>query len=314
MLDQIAEDHQETFAVIAYHTWWPSSYDPYYQDNIPENTARINYYGADYTPHLWIDGDVDAQYFTGSWESKVTDEEAIPSPMAINLLVDHNETTNSGTITAVISGTSAIGHDNLKVRFATTESDLPPAGLYSDPINHAMRDMVPDATGLDLTISAGEIVTKQVSYSLSEDWAFNNCEVIVFVQCDNDHRVLQAAKVSMPGVHVSVYPSGSLMVPMGGTLTFNTWMANRTNHTVNGDFWLSIVLPDSKEIVIPEAFLNHPNPTSGQILAWDSLELSNELSIPASGIQAGMYTVVGKIGLYPDIVREQSSFDFMVTE
>jgi hypothetical protein len=313
VLDGIYEDHYETLSVVSYHAWWPGSNDPYYQANISENTARINYYGADYTPHLWIDGDVDGQYFTSNWNSQITAEEAVPSPMVINLLVDHDEPTNSGTITAVISGTDVMGHDNLMVRFAIIESDLPPAGGYTNPINHAMRDMVPDPTGLDLSISQGQIVMKQVDYVLDDTWVFENLDVVVFVQCDDEHRVLQASRFTMPGTSVSVYPSDSIVVPMGGTLNFETQIVNHRDNTANGDFWLTIVLPNSSEIVIPKGLLNHPNPTHEQVSSWGSLDISSELSIPG-GVETGMYTIVGKIGLFPDVVRGQSSFDFMVTE
>ncbi|KPL08331.1 hypothetical protein AMJ71_08440 [candidate division TA06 bacterium SM1_40] len=39
-LDTLAIEHSATLALIRYHTWWPSSADPFYQANIIENTAR----------------------------------------------------------------------------------------------------------------------------------------------------------------------------------------------------------------------------------------------------------------------------------
>jgi hypothetical protein len=174
--------------------------------------------------------------------------------------------------------------------------------------------MVPDADGLDLSISLGQVVTKQVSYDLADHWVFDNLDVVAFVQCDDEHRVMQAAKFNMAGANISVYPSGSLVAPLGGTLEFNTSIVNHSDNPVSGDFWLSVRLPDMTEVVIPEALLNYDNPLQGQVTAWNSLELFNELRIPSSGISTGMYTVVGKIGRYPDVVLQQSSFDFLITE
>jgi hypothetical protein len=315
VLDGIYENYQDDLAVISYHAWWPSSNDPYYQHNIPENTARINYYGADYTPHLWIDGDVDGQWLTGGWEGLILGEMALPSPLVINLVVDHDNIAGTGTVDAVISATGPLsGHNNLYLRVAIIESDLPPYGNYTNPINHAMRDMLPDATGQSLSISPGNVVTKQVSYMMDSEWDFANLDVVAFVQCDDEHRVLQATRYTMPGAHVSLVPTGDLVVPKGGTLYFDSDLRNYSGSVANGDFWLTVVLPSGNEVVIPESYLNWPNPLTGEIRAWGSVGFSHELSIPASGVQAGMYSIVGNIGIYPDVVGESSSFDFMVTD
>ena len=194
-MDDVYNRHQETLAIIRYHAWWPSSNDPYYLANVQENTARINYYGADYTPHLWIDGDVDGEYFSSQWESQITSEENVASPLSINLAANYGEQGDYGTITAVITATDSIAYSNLKTRFSITESHLPPIGSF-DEFNNVMRDMIPDASGLDLSISEGDTVTQQVTYTISNDWNFANLDVIVFVQSNSGHRVLQAAKLT----------------------------------------------------------------------------------------------------------------------
>lgn len=314
MLDAIYEEHQDNLAVISYHAWWPGSNDPYYQYNIPENSDRINYYGADYVPHLWIDGDVDGQWLTGSWESLIVDEMDVPSPLVINLVVNHDNVAGTGTVDAVISATGSLGgHNNLKVRVAIIESDLPPNGNYTNPINHAMRDMLPDAAGQTLSISPRNVVTKQVSYTMDSEWEFDNLDIVAFVQCDDEHRVLQSARYTLPGAHVSLVPTGDLVVPKGGTLYFDTDMRNYTESGINGDFWLTVILPSGSEVVIPETYLNWPNPITGGMAPWDAIGFSVELSVPTSGAPIGAYSVVGKIGRYPDLVVEISSFDFMVT-
>ena len=257
---------------------------------------------------------MDGSWLTGSWETMIVDEMDVPSPIVIDLVVDHDNAAHNGTVDAVISATGAPGHDNLMVRFAIVESDLPPAGYYSQPINFAMRDMLPDATGQALTISPGDVVTKSVSYRMDPVWVFENLDIVAFVQCDNDHRVLQAARYTLPGAHVTLVPTGSLSVPKGGTLFFDSELRNYADVPVNGDLWLTVILPSGGEIVIPETYLNLPNPISGGIGAWGSTGFSHELSVPSSGVPTGTYSVVGNIGIYPDLVIESSSFDFTVTE
>ena len=313
MLESIALEYPDDLAVIAYHAWWPNSGDPYYQYNISENSGRINYYVADYTPHLWIDGNVDGQWLTNTWESKIVSDMAVESPIAINLVVDHDEVTGTGTIDAVISATEPITYTNLYVRFAITESDLPPIHYYTQPIEYALRDMVTNITGQSLTIAQGDVVTKSTSYTLNPTFDFENLEIVAFVQSDNGKRVLQAAKFTLPGPHVTVYPTGEITVPKGGTLYFDSVVQNYRDNSVNGDFWLSAVLPNGNEVTIPESYLNLPNPLSGEITGWDSISFSHELSIPTSHVPIGTYSLVGNIGQFPNVVIERTSFDFTIT-
>jgi parallel beta-helix repeat protein len=114
-------------------------------------------------------------------------------------------------------------------------------------------------------------------------------------------------------VDLIVYSGDSLTVQKGDTLYFNTLIWNSTENPVAGEYWLSIILPNSNEIVIPENFLNYTNPLSGQVPAHGSLSLSNELYVP-SAAHSGTYSLVGRIGRYPDNVIDEESFGFWVVE
>jgi hypothetical protein len=314
VLDNIYSTESDNFSIVSYHAWWPNPNDPYYQYNTSENGGRINYYGADYTPHLWIDGDVDAGSATYQWQNRVTSEESVSSPIAIDLKVTYDNTSLSGTINAVISATEAITHTNLYVRFAIIESDLPPVGYYSNPINFALRDMVTNITGQSLTISQGDVVTKSTNYTLDPIFVFDNVDIVVFVQSDTDHHVLQAARYTLSGPGVTISPSdATIQVPRGGTLNFDTFVENNSNNEASGDFWLSVRLPNGNEVVVPEANLNYPNPQTGTIPSWGSFDFPYQIYIPSSGIPTGIYTLIGHIGIYPNTVLRESSFDFEIT-
>jgi hypothetical protein len=312
VLDGIAETHEHNLAVVTYHAWWPSGSDPYYQYNPSENSARINYYGADYTPHAWFDGIVNGQYLTYLWESQIDTRATVPSPMAINLVVDYDNVTESGTVTAVMSATEAVTASNLKLRLALTESHLPPLGGF-DEFNYAMRDMIPNPTGTSVSISEGDVVSQSLPFTLdlaNED--FNNLEFVAWVQSDNTKEVQQAAKFSLRGANVTIWPDAPLSVPRGGTLFFNTQIVNHMNNMVSGDFWLSVKLPSGTELVIPEAYVNLPNPWSGQVQGWGTINLANELYVPTR-VPTGVFTVIARIGQYPDLAIAESSFDFEIT-
>ncbi len=105
----------------------------------------------------------------------------------------------------------------------------------------------------------------------------------------------------------------SVTVSRGDTLYFRTLIWNSTDNEVAGDYWLSVLLPNSNEIVIPENFLNYSNPLSGQVPAHGSLTLSNELYIPM-GVSTGSYFLIGRIGIYPNTIIDEESFGFWVVE
>jgi len=45
--------------MVAFHMYWPSSADPFYQANTTQNTERKTYYGVNATPTLKVDGVLD---------------------------------------------------------------------------------------------------------------------------------------------------------------------------------------------------------------------------------------------------------------
>ncbi len=114
------------------------------------------------------------------------------------------------------------------------------------------------------------------------------------------------------GLNLSLTP-GSTIVSPGGSLDFRTLIQNNTDNSVAGDYWLSVVLPNQNEILIPEGLLNYDNPLSGDIPGHMLLNLSNELMVPG-GAPAGDYSLIGRIGAYPNTILDEESFDFSVSE
>jgi hypothetical protein len=248
-LDEIYSRHQESLSIIRYHAWWPGSNDPYYLANIQENTNRINYYGVSYVPYFWIDGDVDGENNSSQWDSLITSEEKVPSPLSIDLAANYGNEGDYGTITAVITATDSITYTNLKTRFCITESHLPPYGEF-DEFNNVMRDMIPDASGFGLTISEGDSVVQMVAYNLSNDWNFANLDIIVFVQSDSVHRILQAARLTpSSGALTGIVTSSESGFPIPNAAVYieNTSYGDVTDS--QGRYVFSF-LPGSQSIVV----------------------------------------------------------------
>ncbi len=114
-------------------------------------------------------------------------------------------------------------------------------------------------------------------------------------------------------VDLFLLPSGPTMIPIGGILGFSTLILNSRASIVEGDYWVSLVTPDSTEVEIPEALLNFSNPVSGQVFPGGAVELSNELWIHPRA-DTGFYSLIGRIGEYPSTIIDEESFGFRVVE
>ncbi len=114
-------------------------------------------------------------------------------------------------------------------------------------------------------------------------------------------------------VDLVMYPTGPDTVSGGDTFLFTAEFWNSLDEIVVGNYWLSVRMPSSREALIPESLLNHPNPFSGQVPGNSTVKLSNELSIPAT-TSPGTYSIIGRIGLYPNAVLDEEEIEVHVVE
>ena len=173
--------------MIQIHTWWPSAADPYFQHNVSENQNRINYYGADFTPHIYLDGIVDGGS-NGDWETMLLDRYAVDSPLKIELSGDPG----AGTVTAIITNTSASPVTG-QLRWALTETNLEFGG---NPHENTHRDHFGAGTlGEAVTLMPGASITRTESFVMDPIYVEDECEVVVYVQNDGTKEVIQANKI-----------------------------------------------------------------------------------------------------------------------
>ncbi len=189
MLDGIAEAYPRETIVLSYHAWWPSSSDPYYLHNVDENTHRVEYYGADYTPHVYIDGIIDGEHSL-PWESMMLSRYEVESPLEL-IVTGEMLTDTTGTITAEITndtGTPVTG----TLHFVILEDGL----VYNDnPQNHTMRDFFPDVYGEETTFAPGVPEIRTETFTYHPEWVEDELQCVVFIQNDNTKEVYQAGRV-----------------------------------------------------------------------------------------------------------------------
>jgi parallel beta-helix repeat protein/predicted outer membrane repeat protein len=113
--------------------------------------------------------------------------------------------------------------------------------------------------------------------------------------------------------NLTLTPSGPTTIQGGDTFYFRTLFQNHMGSPIAGDYWISILLPNLNEILIPEGLLNYPNPLSGQVPSGSALQLDNELSVPG-GAPVGSYSLIGRIGVHPNTVIDADTLDIEVVE
>ena len=106
-----------------------------------------------------------------------------------------------------------------------------------------------------------------------------------------------------------LYPTGPTTVTVGDTIFFDSMFWNSTDNSASGDYWLSVVLPNLNEILLPEFVLNHPNPWHGSTPAHSTTTLPNELR----ALFPGTFEVVARIGVYPNLVVDEESFEVEIS-
>lgn len=183
--------------IIRYHTWWPSPNDPYYQYNTNENTYRNNYYQNLYTPHLFLDGGLDAENDNRRWPRLIEAELAIASPLTISLDCAFDSATDQGTIDIQVFAELDPGPDTLRLRVALTESNIlwqAPNGL---PIhNQVFRDMIPSLGGVSFAIPQGDTAYFSFPFTIGPPLVAGNCELVVFVQNDRTRAIIQGNRIA----------------------------------------------------------------------------------------------------------------------
>ncbi len=197
-LDVLMEDLGSDLATVRYHAWWPSSSDPFYQANISENTARIEYYGADYAPHLHIDGTLlDGDAEVSSWRSMITNEiQEVPAGVELQVSGYVDTVSLDGFVVAEITDHDGLPYSQMFLRVALVEDSL----YYPSPNGQTwhfqvMRDMVPDPVGFSLSLAPGETVVETVAFSVDPSWNWRHCEIVVFVQDDETRHAVQANRL-----------------------------------------------------------------------------------------------------------------------
>jgi hypothetical protein len=261
-LDQLVTQFGDRLAVIRYHWDYPDNTDPFYRYNITENMGRNGYYGNSYSPHLFLDGSVDAGSGYSTWQSRINTELASVAPLDIQINGEFEPSTRNGHVDVRIIGTDNITNTNLKVRISVIESHIhrsAPNGITVH--DEVFRDMTPSTSGIALTIAIGDTVDLTQNFSCPTPLVLDNCDIVVFVQSDTGHRILQGAKRS-------VMSMSYFLTPFTLTTPENNEIVEICSPTFS---WHPSVDPDSGYPVRYLAYINFTDDFSSPFVFSDTL-------------------------------------------
>jgi hypothetical protein len=207
--------------LIRYHWYYPSTSDPYYQYNITDNMARINYCGTNYTPHFFVDGNIDMGYTTGTWGNAIINESEVPSELAMSLSGIYYPDSLAGYLNVNIIVESNPALNNIKLRVALTQTGIrwtaPNGGVWH---NQVFRDMFPTTAGQGISLPEGDTLNYSIRFTKPTAVAFDSSYLVAFVQSDQNKRIIQGSRIAIRDL-VRVGVEDGELIPQSFALSQN---------------------------------------------------------------------------------------------
>ena len=191
--DDLIENGHDV-AVIEYH-----SGDAYQNSS---SSARINYYNITGFPTAYFDGLLSVVGGSGTqsmypqYLSKYNQRIGVQSPFTIDI-AGENYGLEDFEATITVEKVGAYNASDLRLHFALTESHIEESWQGMDELNFVERLMLPNSGGTSIDFTSGDIQEVDVSFSLDDDWVFENCEVVAFVQDHPSKEIFQGTKMKL---------------------------------------------------------------------------------------------------------------------
>jgi hypothetical protein len=104
---------------------------------------------------------------------------ALTNPVTVTINSTCPATTGSATVTLENTSDQSITG---VLQFIVKENGIPHSWASFTKVDCAVRDFVPDENGEEITIGAGEEVTKTRDFTLDNTWVKDSCRVVAFLQ------------------------------------------------------------------------------------------------------------------------------------
>ncbi len=242
-LEQVAGD---TLAVIAYHLNG-SVNDPF---TVQESMFRYGYYGDGGIPRVYFNGvyAVVGGSYNGSmfpqYHNYYNFLKTEDQPIAFTLGGTYAYNLREGTIDIQLenTGTEAI---TANLRTAIVLTDTPYTWQNMTELEWVLRDMIPSAYGVPISLDAGATWDTSLAFSIPTNVSDNKIQFVVFVQQDPTRVVYGASKIdllefSWVGVEEEVQPQPPRVpfeVIRRGSHTFEVWNRPEAGEVTEVEIW-----------------------------------------------------------------------------
>jgi hypothetical protein len=177
--------------------------------------------------------------YRNRYNSKIT----VPTPGVLSLKVDYNPSTRTGKIFTQFYSVDQIVESSLYLRYAITESHRyyhwgTGSPIPQDSLQSILRDMLPNYTGVAFSLEQGKTLADSQSFSISSGWVDHNCELVVFVQSDQNKSVLISNLIPLYQTHVSGDANGDRIVTISDVVFLTNYVlygGTQPNPSASGD-------------------------------------------------------------------------------
>ncbi|MBI5058688.1 Omp28-related outer membrane protein [candidate division KSB1 bacterium] len=194
----------DTVIAIAYHVWWPGANDAFYLWNTAEISSRVNYYGVNAVPAIFVDGVTSPNPSSQTAiRSAIRQRYAIASPATIELgafVAGETSIGFSGTVTAESGMNNSTTRLFVVLITEHVTYSSPPGTNGETFFPHIFRDFWPSASGQLFTLEAGETLDFEGTLNRNASWDPDSLRVMAFIQTTSNREFLQSAEV-----HVDQY-------------------------------------------------------------------------------------------------------------
>jgi Outer membrane protein Omp28/Secretion system C-terminal sorting domain len=223
----ILEQNDGTVHHIAYHPWWPSSTDPMYVYNKPENTARTQYYNVSAVPDMLLRGNQWRGGPAGVTQGLINEDTKNGSPIRIRV----KETIN-GSKRDVVIDVETVGNvttASYVLHTAIIEKEI----TYSTPPGSNGEKYFPNVFRKFLAGINGEVFIPALpgtsfqfkySYTLDPVWDSTKIYVIAFVQNITTKEVVNSGSTIDPDFELM--NASANIFQQGSNGNANTFSAN----------------------------------------------------------------------------------------
>jgi hypothetical protein len=299
-LHELHQDYPESLAIIAWHTG-----DEF---EFPGSTARDAFWGISGYPTVWFDGykDVVGGYQPSSYSYYVpVMEERVPWPSNFEVFIEitpvEGTDYNVNTRIDIKHGNST---ENLAGFVVLTETDIPSPGNTDQA--WVARGVWPDATvGYPLDYSVETSYTWNTVVTIEDDYVYENCEVVVFIENMDTKEIYQTNSLMMTEVTTSFPPATNLSYELSGSDVILNWdepitealVGYNVYHAYDGGAFEVVKL-------VEEPTFTHVDPDWGMHQYYVTAVYVTEESEPTGTVEVVLTSIgediSGKIQVYPN--------------